>query len=225
MELRFIYIVSNLIFFLPFWLVFFIRRPNVRKKMLLLSFLGGIAGPLSEYWYHQDYWRPQTVLDTPVGIEDFLFGFLFAGVACGSYQFFFQKNYRSSKTNMHTLLRLFSILFIALGLVAVLFFLGFNSIYASIITCIVLLTFILYQRKDLFLSSLFSGFFCTGIFVVMYQILFLFFPNLFEKWWMLDNLSGVQLLSIPLEELAWAFFAGGAIGIVYEFAAKLRYDK
>lgn len=68
-----------LILTIPFLVVLgwiYIRRPDLRHSILKVGIIGGIVGLISELWYFQDYWRPDTLFGFGIpSLEDFLFGF------------------------------------------------------------------------------------------------------------------------------------------------------
>jgi len=77
--------------FLIIWGTFFIKRKDLRKEMLVISFLFGLGGLISELTHIQDWWQPLTITNTSIGIEDFLIGFAIGGIASVIYNFIFNK--------------------------------------------------------------------------------------------------------------------------------------
>jgi hypothetical protein len=84
------YLVGNLIFALA-WLILFLARKDLRREMLTLSFIGSIFFPLALI-YLPDYWYPDHIGGNYlIGIEDFLFAFLIAGIGAVLYEVIFGK--------------------------------------------------------------------------------------------------------------------------------------
>jgi len=148
--------------FLIIWLIFFIFRKNLRKEMLMMSLIFGIAGLLVERVYIHDWWRPLTILGTKISIEDFIFGFCIGGIAAVIYEFIFQKRIRRQSLYYQEC-RQKQIIFLFLGLFFILIFSGgifllhLNSFQASIIAFISSTVIIYFRRPDLILSSLITG--------------------------------------------------------------------
>lgn len=94
--------------------------------------------------------------------------------------------------------------------------LNINSIVAHIVPPIIVGLAVAVLRKDLFVSELINGFLLTGLTLLMFRILLAFYPPLFENHWRLNNLSGLFLLGIPIEELLFAFSVGFGAGNLYE---------
>ena len=97
---QYAYLLGSLLF-LPIWLILFHKRKDLRKKMLVMSFLLGFVGPITEPFFIKDYWKPFTVTNTSVGIEDYIFVFLFSGIACVLYEEIFGKRISSRKNRNH----------------------------------------------------------------------------------------------------------------------------
>lgn len=110
------YLIGSLLFIL-IWLVFFLRRKDTRKEMLIISLLFGIAGLLSQIIYINDWWKPLTITATSIGIEDFLFGFSIGGISSVVYEHLFSKRVKikkvkklkEQKRNINFLLVIFTI--------------------------------------------------------------------------------------------------------------------
>lgn len=227
MSYHFAYLFGNLFILFPIWLVLFYFRKDLRKEMLLLSIMGGVAGPISELLYFRDYWRPEILGNFWFGIEDVLFGFFIFGIAGVIYEELFGKHHMKRKTrNKHWGFILVG--FVMLGLIAtsaLVFKFRVNSIYATIIVFMLMAAIMCFSRKDLFPQSIMSGILLGALMFVCYLIFLSFSPQAIQKWWMLKNISGVLIIGVPLEELLWAFAWGAVAGQIYEYFAGLRFKK
>ena len=224
---QFAYLIGNLLILFPIWLLLFVRRKDLHKEMFIVSLLVGIVGPISELWYLKDYWRPETFMGWPIGIEDFLFGFFIGGISSVIYEELIGKKHsnRLNRTH-HWSLFLIPVVGILLFVFNVLFFyFQINSIYASIITFFLLALIILYFRRDLIIDSLMSGFLTGFVMLGSYLIFLSLFPEAIQRWWLLDNISRILVYGIPIEELMWAFGWGMIGGPAYEFFTGLNFNK
>src|SRR5690349_20955041 len=88
MDIKYSYLGYSLIF-LFIWMIFYILRQDLRRQMLIFSFIITPLGPLSEFWFLKDYWRRPTVMGYPIGIEDAIFAFASGGIAYAIYKIFF----------------------------------------------------------------------------------------------------------------------------------------
>lgn len=182
-------------------------------------------GPLSEYFYLVDYWRPEFFYNFPIRIEDFLFGFFIGGIASNAYEVIFDRQFAKSRNRKINWLWLIvpTILVFAVILRFFINNVGVNSIYASVIGFLFIAFIIIILRRDLIFSALASSLVIGFSMLVMYLIIMLFFPAIFERWWMLQNLSDVYILNIPIEEILWGMGWGMVCGPMYEFFAGIKY--
>ncbi len=224
---QYAYLFGNLLVLFPLWLFLFIHRKDLRKEILIVSLLIGIGGPLSELWYLRDYWRPETFTGWSIGIEDFLFGFFIGGIASSIYEELFDKRHSKRINRKHHwswfIIPVVALLVFVLNLLTFVF--GVNSIYASIFVFIALALLILYFRHDLLAESLVSGLLVGAMMFFGYLIFLTIFPQAIYRWWILQNISGILILGVPLEELLWAFGWGMVGGPMYEFFAGLKFKK
>lgn len=225
-EYKYAYLLGNLFLCFPIWLLLLLKRRDLWKQILLISFIGGLAGPVSEFWYLHDYWRPQIFTGWSIGLEDFLFGFFIAGIASVCYEAIFGKRLAKRRHQSKQWPYIF-IALVALFLFCfnILFFLGINSIYASSIGFLVLSLLIVFKRRDLWSDALMSGVIMGGLMFLGYLVFLWFFPEAIERWWYLKNISGVLFLGIPLEEILWASSWGMVAGPCYEYLMGLKFKK
>ena len=225
-NLQYAYLVGTLLG-LPIWLLLYFHRKDLRIKILIASVIIGIAAVITEPYFLADYWRPDTFNGWAVGVEDFLYGFIFGGMASVVYEEIYGKRYsrRHDRTHHWAMLLLpFFILSVAT------FFFGksiinLNTMYAALCSLAIATIFIIYYRRDLFVDSLMSGLLVGFLTLIGFVVLLKIFPSMVESWWMLDNLSRTFVLGIPSEELFWAFGLGTVAGPFYEFFMGLKFAK
>ena len=97
------------------------------------------------------------------------------------------------------------------------FVLGYNSFISGIIATIIPTLIIYVLRKDLIIDSLATGFIMTTIAFIVFAIMNQIQPGFIYQWWLFDQLSGVILLGVPLEDVIWFFTTGMFLGCIYEF--------
>jgi hypothetical protein len=212
---------------LPIWFVLFVHRKDLRHKIMLLGLLIGIVAMITEFWYTQDYWHPLTLLKMPFSIEDFLFGFFIGGISSVFYEELFGKRFSNRHTRSHHWALLFIIFFGISELVLNLLFYYFrvNSIYSSFVAFAMFAFGVIYFRRDLITDAIISGLLCGLVLLGSYLVLLNVYPGLFIKMWYLNNLSGIFIGKIPIEEILWAFSWGMIAGPMYEFYAGLKFKK
>src|SRR3989344_2060512 len=195
------YLIGN-IFFLFIWLFLFIFRRDLRKEMLIMSFIVAPMGPISEIFYLRDYWRPEIFNGLLIGIEDLLFGFFIGGITAVIYEVFLGKKY----SNKHLFAR--SKWLFPGGIL--------------VIICIMFVGFMVFIRRDILKESIYSGLLVCGLIFIFYIIFGYIFNGVIQKWWVLKNISGILIFGVPIEELMWGFGWGFVASPAYTFINGLR---
>ncbi|MCD4811720.1 lycopene cyclase domain-containing protein [bacterium] len=203
--------------FLPIWILLFVKKEN-RKDMLLVGILAGIMAIIADELYSsKDYWNPVSIF-SKFPFESFYYGFIFGGIGTEFYELVFGK--RNSKKRMYSTriiwLLIFAIITV-LSFVVTVNILGLNSVIACLVAPLINGVIVAVIRKDLFIPQLWNGLFIMTLTFIMFQVLLLINSNLFSEYWMLENLSQIFLLNIPLEEYLFGFFVGFGTCNLYEF--------
>lgn len=71
-------------------------------------------------------------------------------------------------------------------------------------------------RSDLLMDVALSSLFFAGLYTLVLVVFFRVFPTALSMW-ALENLSGILLVGVPIEEVLWALLAGAFGGPLYEF--------
>lgn len=227
LDYRYAYLVGNLILALP-WFYFYFKRKDLRKEMVVLGLIVSVFAPITDHFlFYDDYWRPLYFYEfltkrSVLGLESPLFGFLIAGISAVIYEFVYKKKALYSKPRNFQM-----IIIIALNILGTfaLVWLGLNSIWANVAMLILCSIYMIYKDKDLLPDFYWSPILLISIILVLYSIWFMIYPEAYHRFWVTDNLSGILLGRIPLEEVVWFFTAGMFIGILYEFWRNVRKYK
>ncbi len=214
------------------WLIAFFYRSDLIRKMVwsgivctviltiafiilrILFFLG-----LNDSSIVPDYWNPDTLFNLGritggYAIEDVLFTFLFGGLAGFIYEYFTKKEVKIKKTKRHNKKALIAFI-VAGGLFYSLF--DINIIYSLIVGGAVSTSIIWIDRRDLIKHSLYGG----SSFLVIYFLAFLLFNTIFPGFistvYNLQDISGILIFGVPLEELLFAIIFGSNWSPVYEY--------
>src|SRR3989344_2610704 len=203
MDYTYTYLVANIVE-LVIWLGLFLVRKDLRREMLIMSFYFGMAGVVLEFVYTIDWWHPLTITGTRVGIEDFLFGFWIGGIAAVIYEIVFRRKLRSMRKrpigNDHGIFLQLALLgLLASALFFTIFASGANSFAASMATLVPILMYMWYRRSDLIPESLASGVLIIIVGYPWFIAAELLTPVWVQVHWYFDKLSGITLLTAPLE--------------------------
>lgn len=221
---QYAYLIGTLIFFIP-WAILFLLRKDYRKEMLFMSLAIGVGSIVTAYlWWTIDWWQPETITGTRVGIEDFLLGFSNGGIAAILYEAIFRKRFSEKRKVQH--FNTFTICLILFFIIAFLFWgLNITSFWASTTAMILAAAFLLFTRRDLFLNALMSGFLMALVSLPIYYILIWLFPGFVHKTWLSQYLSGITITGIPVEDIVFYFLFGFIIGPFYEYWQDRRLKK
>lgn len=209
------YLFGAIIFFIPWCIVFLKKRIN-RKEMLIYGVIFGIAAVLIGVRYAlHDYWYP-LYLFPAFHFEDFLYGFFFGGLCTQIYFFFFETKERATK-NHHPVFGIFALILSILSFVLITDILKLNSIIAHIIPPLLIGIYIAYKNPKTVTIQVAAGLFATIITFIVFRLALIINPYVVSEIWYLNNLTGVLLLGIPLEEYLFAFSLGFGISLFHEF--------
>lgn len=201
---------------LPLWFLLF-KSKGRRRDMLLLGVFMGFVVVITEFFYARfDYWHPTYIIPA-LPLEDFYYGFIFGGISTEIYEAIFQK--RNSAKRKYPVQMKFILIYLAVTIVSLLVLidlLNVNSTWAFIISLLLIGAAEILLRKDLFIPAVMNGLLTAMLTILMFSILIVFYPDIFKANWLLGNLSGFSILSIPFEEIFFAFAVGLVAGNAYE---------
>ncbi|MBU4216920.1 lycopene cyclase domain-containing protein [Candidatus Parcubacteria bacterium] len=216
---KYTYLIGSLLFFI-YWLYLFIKLKEYRQRLLLISLLYAILGVTFGLVYTADWWRPETIFGYRVGVEDFLLGFSNAGIAAIWYLLFLKIKSRGQASWARIAIPL-----ISTGIITLVLFKMFdwNSFYANSIGILTAIIYILIKRTDLIKISLMSGVMMILISLPIYLLMIFVSPGWVEHTWMLEKLSGILFIGIPIEDFIWYFLVGAMVSIVYPYYSEEKY--
>lgn len=209
----------------------------MRRPMLIMSLITAAFGPISEFWYFADYWRPQIALPLPFigGVEDLLFGFSIGGIGAFAYESFFVRGLCTCEENKLKREWFLFIFFAVVGISMIVFnnLLGLNSIFVSSIAMIAVAAVMLYKRPDLIPNALGSAVMVAGIMFTIYYLGQELFPGghawMLRIWKLSNTPEGIIIFKhIPWTEMLWGLSWGLVWGPMYEFlvgARTIRFGK
>jgi hypothetical protein len=215
--IKYLYFFGSIIGLLIFIFIY-LKREDLRTRMISAGIAVGIIGILSEYMFFQDYWNPPLLLKLGNfgGIEDFLFGLAFGGIGVVIYDVIFHKRLRRS---FHPQKWIIPIVILSEVLTVYLFFhlLKINSIYASAIGFVIPVIVIISIRKDLIKETIFSAI-LAGLLLISVESFILFFtPIYLEKYFLLHGKILLIFGTAPITELIWGMCFGAIAGPLYDF--------
>jgi hypothetical protein len=200
-----------------------------RHEMLVVSAWTSLLA-LTEPLFVPRYWNPPSLFglaqSTGFDLESFIFCWSIGGLAVVLYELFIPVRHEpipagSSAHIFHPLaLVVTPVLFAVLVL-----FTEVNPIYCALIALALGSFLMIACRRDLLRKMLASAFIFLGLYSVYFLTLEVAVPGYVQRVWDLRVLSGIAILGIPGEELAFAFTFGFFWSGVYEYALALRLKR
>ncbi len=216
-----------------FWFILFFMRKDLRKPMLWTGliytlFSSGIffmSYIISKFIYIGDfitpgYWHPNTLFNIGqitkgLAIEDILFMFIAGGLVVVLYEYLFHKRIKIKKTYKPH----FKAIFIGYLIGLIIQFIFKINIFYILITSAISGAIILWiERKDLIKHSLIGAGFSIFVYIMLFLMFIIIFPDFISRNYNLNNLLGIFILRIPIEEYIYAFSFGLLWAPLYEYA-------
>jgi hypothetical protein len=206
-----------LIPFCLIWIFIFYRRKDLRNEMLFMSVLmSGLCLFSTYYGWTVDWWYPQNITNSLVGIEDFILGFTSGGIMATIYELLFKRSMYKRKLHHHISGAL-TILFLLMMVTMYLFWgVGLTSFWSSTIAMIIAAIILMIVRKDLVFNSLLTGILMVLVSLSFYFVILVISPEWIDKTY-LAGISGIRIIGIPVEEFVFWFLAGAIFGPFYEY--------
>lgn len=221
MDLKYAYLTLAGLFAVA-WVGVYLARPALRRRMLVVSACTTPCGPVAELFHLRDYWHPLYVWNTPMAqIEDLVAAFVTGGLGAVMFDAVFPAPFtRAHRPSTGTLG-----LMIVGGWLAVALMtsrLGMNSVPAMSAVSFTIGLYMVARRRDLLFGAIGNGLLFAALLWCAYWALTVPFPRMFSMLWMTQNLSGVHLGPVPVEELLWGFTWGFVAWPLYPFFAGIR---
>jgi len=208
-------------------LIILVAGRKDRKFVLWSALLWAPAAPILEYWHQQDYWNPTYLIpihigDWRFGVEDFLFGLVFAGICADLFDRLASRRDQTAKVAFPVsgLLKLLSVSTLggAIGMFILSSLLKLDSISAIVIIELFFSVMIFFRRPQWIVAAVQTAVLVGAGFWISYYFFFLkLYPGIIDHWWHKAVIEGFSIGGIPFEEIVWAMASGLCIGPVSRF--------
>jgi len=218
-----LYLILALCLLAPAVVIYAVRR-DLRRTLAVAGLFGAAWGPLSEKWYLEDYWHPQSVgtLGGVAWVEDILFGAGVAAVASSIFAFVTNR-----RLIVHAMPRhrgsavAFVVMYVAVML-GLRLHLKVNSIVVSCLVYLVCAFYIVARRRDLLSSAIGSALLMALVALIGYGVGLNWITDgkaVLQHIWLLNGRPlGVTILGhVPATEVAWYTCWGALLGPAYEY--------
>jgi hypothetical protein len=213
------YLVFSLSLFAIFLLLF--TQARHQRPLLVFSGLGSAAFSFSSYVFVPEYWDPVRVWSLVVGPEDLVFSFANGGIvwSIASWRRLVLPGFERSGAIFAK--RFFGWTLLGLASSAPPHFAGFSSMTCCFCAMAVVGCVALISRPDLLKFAIAGAVGFSCLYTVLGVAIMIALPD-FSTQWTHENLSGVDLLSLPIEETLWAFGFGAVFPLIVASSANVR---
>ena len=196
-----------------------------RKTLILVGAIS-VPGSFLSFVFVPDYWNPVRLFEVNPGIEDVLFSFVTGALvwflSANKYEEKGLKCHKNRRVGVKRYFKMVAIGAVTLALVSR--FESLNIMSHILITMFITSLLVGWHYKDMvsiaLSNSVLFGVFYTSFLVVTFQL----FPQ-FESQWNSEHSWGVSILSIPLEEIVWAFSFGFTWTLITFYLLYLKQDE
>ena len=227
------YFIGSIFLFLIWFLIWLrLTSKESRNEMVKVSLATSLLG-LTEPIFVPEYWNPPTLfnLAQKIGfdIESFIFAFAVGGIAVSVYEAFNKVDHK--KLTAHEIyhprhkFHLLALLSSPASFIFLYTLTSLNPIYSTILSLLIGALATFYCRPDLIRKMIASGIIFLIIYFLFFDIFNILFLGYIKDIWNLQALSGILLLGIPFEELAFAASLGTMWSSVYEHVLWLKIRK
>lgn len=220
-----------LAFIIPFTIFFYIiAKPAERKKMIGYGFVFGAFAVIFDYVCTLDYFTPNYLISW-FHFEDFLYGFAFAGILPSVHLILRGKDVTKNMNNNKFLggkkgnikvVALYVAIVLATFYITVIL-LNMNTIYWLCFSSLIIGIYDCTKVKGDIKDVLITIFVALLITLTAYNLMLEVYLDAFKNHWLLNNLSGVNIFRVPIEE--WMFAICLAIGCTYNCEVALIKPK
>ena len=222
------FIVENAYFFgvlivVPIWLYFFLKNKDSRKEMLISGITFGVMSVvLAKYFCLLDYYKPSYLIDGFL-LEDFLYGFFLGGLSSEIGQLVLGKKDKKVRKPKYSYFLIFLIItFLTIFLSIYVF--KINSIYAITIPPFLIGIITVLVNKKFLKVSIVSALIVLIITLLVYNIVLLFYPDLFIQELYIEHITKASFLNVPLPEILFALALGFGASSYHELIFGFEYE-
>jgi hypothetical protein len=214
--------LSGALLYLLLWGLVFLSRADLRREMVWMGALSVFyAVPHELLIWTRDWWHPQTITGTTVGVEDLLYAFGNGGVLAAVFALVFRLQARPAGATLSMPYLAMPYAINALLPLVLVFALGLHSFVASALGALLAVALILRARPDLLGAAVGSAVLGTLVSFPFYWLMRVLLPGYIASTWYLERLSGIDLLGIPVEDVVWYLYTAAFLGTYFKFAASL----
>ena len=203
----------GLLFVLPFTIFAYIKSNKEEKIKMIISGIGfGILSIIFADDVFATYWEPKYLIDG-IYIEDFLYGFLFAGILTSAHNIL-RKKHMAGKFKINFILIIVYVLILIATFLIMSNLLKLNYIYPLSVTPLLIGIISWIKVKGNLVDILITVASSIFITILVYNLIIFIYPGAIYNHFALNDLS---ILRVPITE--WLFAICLGVGCTYTYEA------
>lgn len=218
---EYIYLYGSLVL-LGSWTICLVVFP-LQRKLATISSFPSMPLACASVLFVPEYWQPIRLLDGMTGIEDLIFSFATGGLAWVASMWLLPRRIIVNLIWHRHLTRYLYTVGIGVVLWLTLWLLGFSVMTAALVDCLAFTLLNLALRPELIPLAIRGALGFAAPYMAFAILGGTLFPGFYEQW-NHANLWGVYLLSVPLEEGAWALAFGALWPVFLSCVLEMRLE-
>lgn len=194
------------------------------KRSVALSAILSAPTSLTSIGFVPEYWNPKRIVPFEIGPEDVIFSFSTGGIIWLFAILIVSLKYDFRHNRQIILKQYLGLLFFGTLILFLIWLTRIDIMLAIIITVSIIGVWILLQRPDYIVFGITGAFIFSAFYFFVLKGFFSMFPE-FPGQWTIDELYGIHLSGIPVEEIMWAFAAGGVWPLIVAYLLKVQLIK
>lgn len=221
------YLVFSSVLFIIF-LAFLLIYKKQWQPMLVSGLLSAPFAYTSVFFV-PEYWDPTRIAVFVAGPEDIIFSFANGGIVWLIATWPVRKRIILQIQTGRSMMRYVfcSVFGVTFGAAFILILHTYGSgvgiMTAALVTITSLGVLLLYLRSEFWPISIAGGIGFTILYTILVGIVFTIHPDVVLQW-NIDNLWGIKLLGIPMEEILWAFLFGAVWPLLMAYVFDVSLD-
>ena len=216
------YLIFSFLLLLLFALGLIIT-PGGFKRSVSLSALLSAPISLASFAFVPGYWDPKRIVPYEIGPEDVIFSFSTGGIIWLLIILIISLKYDIRHNERNYLKKYAGLLFFGSLLFYLMWLTRIDIMLATIITVSIIGIWILIHKPGYMILSITGALVFTLFYFCILRGFFVMFPE-FPEQWSMEELYGILVFGIPVEELMWAFATGAVWPLIIAYLLNVKLD-
>lgn len=217
------YLIFSLLILLVFVMGVSIAPVRFKRSVTLSGILSAPTS-LTSIGFVPEYWDPKRIVPFEIGPEDVIFSVSTGGIIWLFAILIVSLKYDIRHNSGIVFKQYLGLLLFGTLILFLIWLTRIDIMLATIITVSIIGVWILFQRPDYIVIGLTGACIFSAFYFFVLKGFFFLFPE-FPEQWTIDELYGIQISGIPVEEIIWAFATGAVWPLIIAYLLKVQLIK